>query len=69
MAGESVIENIYLAIAFACGGQKRFHKPPLAVAERCAQLISTGCQRSRFYKSGFLINHSVTVTKSVEKSV
>jgi hypothetical protein len=24
MAGESVIENIYLAIAFGCGGQKRF---------------------------------------------
>jgi len=24
------------------------------IAKRCAQLISTGCQRSRFYKSGFL---------------
>jgi hypothetical protein len=34
MAGESVIENIYLAIAFGYGGQKTFSKPPLAVAER-----------------------------------
>lgn len=34
MAGESVDENIYLAITFGYGGQKRFHKPPLAIAER-----------------------------------
>jgi hypothetical protein len=34
MAGESVNENIYLAITFGYGGQKRFQKPPLAIAER-----------------------------------
>jgi hypothetical protein len=39
MAGESVNENIYLAITFGYGGQKRFSKPPLAIAERCAQAI------------------------------
>ena len=36
MAGESVNENIYLAITFGYGGQKRFQKPPLAIAERCS---------------------------------
>jgi len=34
MAGERVNENIYLAITFGYGGQKRFQKPPLAIAER-----------------------------------
>ncbi len=34
MAGESVNENIYLAITFGYGGQKRFQKLPLAIAER-----------------------------------
>ncbi len=33
MAGESVNENIYLAITFGYGGQKRFQKPPLAIAD------------------------------------
>lgn len=41
MADESVDENIYLATAFGYGGQKRFHKPPLAIAERYRQCAET----------------------------
>ncbi len=37
MAGECVVENIYLASTFGYGGQKRFQKPPLAIAERYSQ--------------------------------
>jgi hypothetical protein len=37
MAGECVDEIIIFATAFGCGGQKRFQKPPLVVAERCVQ--------------------------------
>jgi len=41
MAGEFVVENIYLATTFGYGGQKRFQKPPLVIAERCRQATMT----------------------------